>query len=201
MKKIFILLISTALISTIFSCKNEVKETETADRVTEETPAPQKSREMTEEEKFSQSSVLSKAMATPELSTFVSFSVSAGLSDVLSKEAGPYTMLAPTSEAFKERSAMLRSYQHIKKKDSLDRIIGSHIIEGNLDSATMVSNIRNGNGSYVATTYTGEKLTFKRDGMDIIVQDAYGNEATLGKTDIVGGNGVVHVINRVLILN
>jgi len=201
MKNVLLLLVSIVLLFTANACKNDAKPSDSTVTVAEEATGPKKAREMTSEEKFTQNSVLIKAMSTPELSTFVSFSLSTGLSEVISKEEGPYTLLAPSSAAFKERSAMLMAYQHVDKKDSLIHIIGSHIIKGNIDSAAMVSNIRAGNGSYKLTTYTGEELTVQRKGLDIVVKDKYGNEATLGKTDIVGGNGVVHVIDNVLILN
>ncbi|NND88691.1 MAG: fasciclin domain-containing protein [Flavobacteriaceae bacterium] len=188
-------------LSLFISCQDETKTTEPQKvEAKTETETP-KARPLTSEEKFTQNSVMVRAMATPELNSFVSFSISAGLSDILSKDEGPYTLIAPSSEAFKMNNEVLKPYQHQSKKDSLARIVGSHIIKGKLDSSTMVENIRSGNGSYAITTYSGEKLVLKRKGLDIIVRDQYGNEATFGKTDITAGNGVVHVIDNVLIVD
>ena len=201
MKKVLLLLVSITLVFAVNACKNDVKQSDAAETVAEETTFPKESRELTQEEKTVQSSVLAKAMTTPELSSFVSFLISTELSDVLTKEEGTYTLLAPSTTAFKAKDNMLRTYQHVDKRDTLKQIIGSHIIEGNLDSIAMVTNIRTGNGTYTMTTYSGETLTLKRKGLEIIVKDAYGNEATIGKSDITGANGVVHVIDNVLGFN
>jgi uncharacterized surface protein with fasciclin (FAS1) repeats len=146
-------------------------------------------------------SVLSKLMITPETKTFTSSLISVALSDMLLKEEGPYTIFAPSEDAFEamdsESKAILTD---VTERTFLERTLRSHIVEGQIDSIALTKNIRSGNGSYQITTLSGDILIATKKGMDIVLKDKNGVKAVIVKSDIIGTNGVVHVLDNVLSL-
>lgn len=186
----------------LFSCKNETKsaspdgETILAKKEVVETP---EKKDLSVEEKNQVNSVLMKAMVTPELKSFVSLMVSAGVTDMLAKNQGPFTIFAPSNEALKTLGdATMKGYLNPENKANLEKLINSHIVKADLDSTVLVQKIKSGNGSYALKTLSGETLTASREGTNIVLTDAAGTKATIGKSDITGGNGVVHVLDNVL---
>lgn len=193
MKHFFRIICVFGLTLALFSCKSESKDTAPK---AGEIPAK---KELTKEDIKQVNSILTKAMVTPELRTFVSTLVSAGLSDKLTKEEGPFTILAPSNEAFgKIDGKRMESLLNQANIEQLSKLVNSHIIKGGLDSATLVQKIKEGNGSYQVGALSGEIYAFSRDGNDIIVTDKSGEKATIGKSDISGSNGVLHILDNVL---
>ena len=86
-------------------------------------------------------------------------------------------------------------------KDRLMALIKSHVVEGSLDSTTLVQKIKDGNGSYKIISMSGATYTASREGTAIVITDINGVIAQLGKSDIKGANGVVHVMDKVLGVN
>ena len=86
-------------------------------------------------------------------------------------------------------------------KDELVRLIKSHIIDGNLDSETLVQRIKEGRGSYEIIAMSGATYIASRDGEIIILTDVQGVSGQIEKSDINASNGVVHVLDTVLGLN
>ncbi len=177
----------------LFSCKSDSK-----DSTQKAGDIPAK-KELTRNEIKQVNSILTKAMITPELGTFVSTLVSSGLSDQLTKEEGPFTLLAPSNEAFgKIDGKRMESLLNQANKEQLSKLINSHIVKASLDSATLVQNIKEANGSYKIITMSGATYTASREGTDIVITDMSGAKATIGKSDISGSNGVLHVLDIVL---
>jgi len=133
------------------------------------------------------------------LKTFSSAIVSAGLTEVLSNEEGPFTLLAPSNDAFSaiDQSDFNRLLDP-NNKGKLTQMLKNHIVKGDIDSATLVQNIKSGNGNYTLETLSGAKLIASMKGADIVIKDSNGTEAVLGKSDIKGSNGVVHVLDTIL---
>ncbi|WP_339831162.1 fasciclin domain-containing protein [uncultured Altibacter sp.] len=190
---------------TLLSCKNDAKES-TGDtsgettQVVSEKPVVKERKIPTEAEKKQAKSVLSKLMVTPELKAFTSFLVSAQLTDLMMKDEGPYTVLAPTNEAFDNLEEELRNGLFRREnKDQLSAILKNHIVSGSLDSATLFQNSKSGN--YTLTNLNGETLTVTKEGNDIVISSASGVQAKIGKSDIHGSNGVVHVVDAVFVAN
>jgi uncharacterized surface protein with fasciclin (FAS1) repeats len=85
--------------------------------------------------------------------------------------------------------------------DELVRLIKGHVIEGNLDSTTLIQKIKEGKGSYEIISMSGAIYVASREGETIVITDVKGVSAQIGKRDVKGANGVVHVLDKVLGLN
>jgi uncharacterized surface protein with fasciclin (FAS1) repeats len=200
-KFFFFIIISSAF----FSCKNEGKSsTENVDNDSKESvivPVPEK-KELTTELEDQMNSVMVKSMVTPELKTFTSMLVTVGLADLLSKKEGPFTIIGPSNEAFTRLGQLqMKELLNTANKDELLRLIKSHVIEENLDSASLVQKIKEGKGSYKIISMSGAAYTVSQEGTEILITDVKGLAAQIGKSDIKGTNGVVHVLDNVLGVN
>lgn len=188
------------MVAVLTACKNDAKTSDTTDAANQETAVPEK-KELTEQDKLRISSVMTKVMMTPELKTFSSTLVSAQMADMLSTQEGPFTVLAPSSDAFaavpKETMNGLTNPANIAQ---LEGLLKNHIVEGSMDSVSLVQRIKQ-EGSMTLTTLGGASLTATMDGNDIVIATEGGGKAVVGKSDITGSNGVVHVLDQVLIQN
>jgi uncharacterized surface protein with fasciclin (FAS1) repeats len=127
--------------------------------------------------------VADAAASAPKLTTFNRLISDAGLNDTL-RGAGPYTLLAPSDEAFAALpAAQLAALS--ADKEQLKRVISYHVLPGRYDSSAVV----NGN----VKTLQGSELEMSKSGSFVTVEDAMVTQA-----DLSAGNGVVHVIDRVL---
>lgn len=188
-----------------FSCKNEAKSAiENVDNdITESVivPTPEK-KELTTELEDQVNSVMLKSMVTPELKTFSSMLVTIGLADMLSKKEGPFTLIGPSNEAFTRLGELqMKEILNTANYDELVRLIKSHVIEESLDSTTLVQKIKDGKGSYEIISMSGATYIASREGTTIVITDVKGVAAQIGKSDIKGANGVVHVLDKVLGVN
>ncbi|WP_034261362.1 fasciclin domain-containing protein [Altibacter lentus] len=205
MKNMYPFLSLLLVFLTLLSCKSDTKEatgdtSEEATQVVSEKPVVKERKIPTEAEKKQAKSVLSKLMVTPELKAFTSFLVSAQLTDLVMKDEGPYTILAPTNEAFDNLEESVRNgFLRRENKEQLTAVLRNHIVSGSLDSATLFQNSKNGN--YTLTTLNGETLTVTKEGNDIVITAASGVKAKIGKSDIQGSNGVVHIVDAVFVSN
>ena len=193
--------------SSFFSCKNEAKSTvENAVNNSKESvivPVAEKKEikknELSKEVEDQVNSVMLKSMVTPELKTFSSMLVTTGLVDMLSKTEGPFTVIAPSNEAFDSLDKLqMKELINTANKDELVRLIKSHVIEGSLDSAALVQKIKEGNGSYEIISMSGTTYIASMEDSNIVITDNKGVAAQIGKSDIKGSNGVVHVLDKVL---
>jgi len=190
----------------IVSCKNDAKEEKenTTTQIKTEIEAPKKkeSAVLTENDKKVLSSLLSKAMQTPNTKKYVSALISANLNKILSDQDGPFTVFAPSNEAFNSLSEENKKRLiNIKNKDSIAILLKTHIVEGNYNSEALSSEIKNNKGKFVLTTLSGATLTASKKGKDISIIDENGKEAIIVKKDIEASNGVLHVLNKVLVFN
>ncbi len=152
----------------------------------------------TPEDRKKAKSVLIKMMLMPETKLFVSAMVTAGLTDMLSKQDGPFTVLAPSNDAFEKKSEGGMDLLFANdNKEMLINLINNHIIEGKLDYLTLVQEVNNNRGNYKLTTLSGNSLAVSMNGNDIVIEDENGVKALLVKKDIKGSNGVIHILNSV----
>jgi uncharacterized surface protein with fasciclin (FAS1) repeats len=130
------------------------------------------------------------AAANPDFSTLVAAVKAAGLASTLSGP-GPFTVFAPTNAAFQKLPAgTLSSLLQPQNKQTLAGILTYHV----LPEKVMAADVKPGK----VMTVNGEDLTISTTGGKVTITDAKGNTATVVKTDIVGSNGVIHVIDSVL---
>jgi len=144
-------------------------------------------------------SVAAKVMAAPELSTLVSAMQSAELAEMMKTQEGPFTVFAPTNDAFaKVPKATLDKLMLPENKADLKKVLDYHVVNGKITSAQLVKSIKDNKGTYKFKTVEGTELTAMMSGDKVVLKDENGKTATVTKADIDASNGVVHEIDAVL---
>lgn len=142
--------------------------------------------------------VVDAAIASPDHTTLVAAVQAAGLVDTL-KGDGPFTVFAPTNAAFEKLPAgTVEGLLEPSAKDDLSGLLTYHVVSGNVDAATLTQQIEAGGGSATLTTVQGGTLTARADGGTVTLTDAKGGVSTVTAADVRGSNGVIHVIDTVL---
>jgi uncharacterized surface protein with fasciclin (FAS1) repeats len=140
--------------------------------------------------------IVQNASKAPNLTTLVSLVKKAGLVETLSGP-GPFTVFAPTNAAFaKIPSATLTAVGN--DPATLKAVLTYHVVAGKFDAAAIIAKIKAGGGKAMLKTVNGEDLTASIDGSSVILTDAKGGKATVTTADVYQSNGVVHVIDSVL---
>ena len=122
----------------------------------------------------------------------------AGLVETLEGK-GPFTVFAPTNAAFDALPAgTVDTLLKPENKKTLTGILTYHVVAGDLTSSVLAKKIKAGGGKAVLKTVNGEKLTVMMDGDKVVLKDAKGGMATVTITDVKQSNGVIHVIDKVL---
>ncbi|MDF2495993.1 MAG: fasciclin [Sphingomonas sp.] len=143
--------------------------------------------------------IVENASALPDLSTLVAAVKAADLVDTLNG-AGPFTVFAPTNAAFSALPAgTVDTLLKPENKAQLTGVLTYHVVSGKVTAADLARQIRAGGGKAMLTTVQGAKLTASMSGDKVIVTDAAGGQATVSMADVPQSNGVVHVIDKVLL--
>ena len=143
--------------------------------------------------------VVAIAIGSADHTTLVAAIKAADLVTTL-KGKGPFTVFAPTNAAFNKLPAgTVESLLKPENKAKLAKILTYHVVSGNLDAAAVVAAIKSGNGKAVLTTVSGGKLTASMDMGKVKLTDESGNSAFVTAADLKGSNGVVHVIDGVVL--
>lgn len=147
---------------------------------------------------YASKTIVANAVNSPIHKTLVAAVKAAGLVDTLNG-AGPFTVFAPTDDAFAKLPAgTVDTLTQPENKATLTKILTYHVVPGRITSKELMKWIKKGNGSYVATTVQGGKLTFTTEGGKIKVTDEKGGSAWVTTADVMQSNGVIHVIDSVL---
>ena len=143
--------------------------------------------------------IVATAAATPDLSTLVTAVKAAGLVDTLSGK-GPFTVFAPTNEAFAKLPAgTVETLLKPENKDTLVKILTCHVVGAKAMAADVQKMVMDDGGKHVIETLGGCKITAEvKDGM-VTLTDETGGVATVTIADVVQSNGVIHVIDKVLL--
>lgn len=108
-------------------------------------------------------------------------------------------MFAPTNAAFAALPAgTVDTLLKPESKPTLTKVLTYHVVAGKVDAASLIAKIKAGGGSATLTTVQGEPLTAKLNGKKVTLTDAKGNTATVTTADVMQSNGVIHVIDKVL---
>jgi uncharacterized surface protein with fasciclin (FAS1) repeats len=143
--------------------------------------------------------VVENAIASKDHTTLVAAVTAAGLVETLSGK-GPFTVFAPTNAAFSKLPAgTVETLLKPENKAMLQAVLTYHVVAGNLDSKAVVAAIAKGNGSATVTTVQGGKLKASLSGKNVILTDEKGNISTIVAVDINSSNGVIHVIDSVVL--
>jgi uncharacterized surface protein with fasciclin (FAS1) repeats len=145
--------------------------------------------------------IIQNAVNSPINTTLVAAVKAAGLVETLSGP-GPFTVLAPTNAAFNALPAgTVETLLKPENKATLTKILTCHVIAGNVMAAAIQSMVKADGGSHMATTVGGCKVTFSSAGGKVFVTDEKGNKAQVTIANVKQSNGVIHVINKVLLPN
>jgi uncharacterized surface protein with fasciclin (FAS1) repeats len=143
--------------------------------------------------------VVDIAIGSPDHTTLVAAVKAADLVTTL-KSAGPFTVFAPTNAAFdKLPEGTVANLLKPENKAQLAKILTYHVVSGNLDAAAVLDAIKKGDGKVVLTTVSGGKLTASLDMGKVKLTDESGKSAFVTVADLKGTNGVVHVIDGVVL--
>lgn len=142
--------------------------------------------------------IVENAVNSKDHTTLVAAVKAAGLVETLSG-TGPFTVFAPTNSAFDALPAgTVDNLIKPESKDVLTGILTYHVVPGKLDSKELMDMVKAGNGKAMLTTVAGGTLTVTRKGNHLMVADSKGGVAEITTKDVYQSNGVIHVINKVL---
>ena len=142
--------------------------------------------------------IVENAINSKDHTTLVAAVKAAGLVETL-ESAGPFTVFAPTNEAFdKLPGGTVETLVKPENKTKLTGILTYHVVAGRLDSKALADLIQQGNGTAQLTTVEGGKLWVMMKGKNIVLNDENGGMATVTIKDVYQSNGVIHVIDTVL---
>ncbi len=143
--------------------------------------------------------IIENAVNSKDHTTLVAAVKAAGLVDTLSSP-GPFTVFAPTNAAFARLPAgTVDTLLKPENKGTLTTVLTYHVVAGRVTSGDLVKLIKAGHGKAVITTVSGGKLTARLMGKNVVLVDAKGGTATVTTANVIQSNGVIHVINRVLL--
>jgi uncharacterized surface protein with fasciclin (FAS1) repeats len=142
--------------------------------------------------------IVENAVNSKDHTTLVAAVKAAGLVETL-EGAGPFTVFAPTNEAFNKLPAgTVETLVKPENKAKLTTILTYHVVSGRLDSKALADMITAGNGTAQLTTVQGGKLWVMMKGKHFILKDENGGMAKITIRDVYQSNGVIHVIDTVL---
>ena len=143
--------------------------------------------------------IVDLAIGSEAHTTLVAAVKAADLVTVL-KGNGPFTVFAPVNDAFAKLPAgTVDNLLKAENKATLTKILTYHVVAGNLDAAAVVAAIKKGNGSVSLKTVSGGTLTASLDNGNVKLTDEKGGSAYVTTTDLKGSNGVIHVIDAVVL--
>jgi len=200
MKTKILLILLAAFAFSFTSCEDTKKKEEEKAKM-EQAEAERQAEMQAEEERMEMesNSIAAKAMATDSLSTLVSALQNADLATTFTEDEGPYTVFAPTNSAFeKVDKATLDELMKSENKDQLATVLKYHVIDDEITASDLSQMIEDGDGVASFSTMDGAELKAMMDGDNIVLQDENGNKATIIATDIEASNGMVHLIDAVV---
>lgn len=193
MKTIKFLSILTLSTVFFFSCGEKKKEeTDAADTAVEEVVE-----EVVEVEE-TQPNIVEVAVGNEAFSTLVAAVTAADLVGTLSSE-GPFTVFAPTNDAFAKLPAgTVENLVKPENKATLTGILTYHVVAGKFEAAAVIDAIQKNNGSFAVPTVQGGSITLSLNDGKVMLQDENGGMATVIIPDVAASNGIIHAIDTVV---
>jgi len=145
--------------------------------------------------------IVQNAVNSPDHTTLVAAVKAAGLVDTL-EGSGPFTVFAPTNEAFAKLPAgTVDTLLKPENKDQLVKILTYHVVSGKITSKELIRMIKKGGGKAELKTVSGGTLTASLSMGHVVLTDEKGGTATVTIADVYQSNGIIHVIDSVLLPN
>ena len=147
---------------------------------------------------YSTKTIVQNAVNSKDHTTLVAAVKAAGLVDTLSGP-GPFTVFAPTNAAFgKLPAGTVDTLVMPENKDTLTKVLTYHVVAGRLTAADIAAKIHAGRGTATLTTVEGEPLTARMQGKWLVLTDAKGGMSRVTTANVMQSNGVIHVVDTVL---
>ena len=148
---------------------------------------------------YASKNIVENAVHSKDHTTLVAAVKAAGLVDTL-EGPGPFTVFAPTNEAFKKLPAgTVDNLLKPENKAQLAAVLTYHVVPGKLTAKELEEQIKAGGGKAELKTVQGESLTAEKKGSHIVIVDSKGDAATVTIPNVIQSNGVIHVINTVML--
>jgi uncharacterized surface protein with fasciclin (FAS1) repeats len=149
---------------------------------------------------YPKKNIIENAVNSENHTTLVAAVKAAGLVETL-QGSGPFTVFAPVNDAFENLpEGTVATLLKPENKKDLAAVLTYHVVPGNNDFESMAAAIKKGKGKATMKTVQGSELTFQMNGKhNITVMDAKGNAANISVYDVTQSNGVIHVIDAVLL--
>lgn len=145
--------------------------------------------------------IVENAINSKDHTTLVAAVKAAGLVETLAG-TGPFTVFAPVNSAFDKLPAgTVETLLKPENKATLTKVLTYHVLAGSFDSAAVVAAIKAGNGKAEFTTVAGGKLKAMLKNGKVVLKDEKGNYSTVTTADVRQSNGVIHVIDTVVLPN
>ena len=148
---------------------------------------------------FANKNIVENAVNSADHTTLVAAVKAAGLVETL-QSPGPFTVFAPTNDAFgKLPAGTVDTLLMEENKDQLVKVLTAHVVAGKLSAADLVSRARANGGRYNMQTVSGDALTAEVRGSHVDIYDEAGGAALVTIADVNQSNGVIHVVDDVLL--
>ena len=143
--------------------------------------------------------IIDNAVNSADHTTLVAAVKAADLVATL-KSKGPFTVFAPTNAAFHKLPAgTVESLVKPENKATLTKILTYHVLAGKFDSNAIAKRIKAGGGTASFKTVSGDTLTARMDGNSLVLRDEKGGTSTVSIANVYQSNGVIHVVDTVLL--
>jgi uncharacterized surface protein with fasciclin (FAS1) repeats len=143
--------------------------------------------------------IIENAVNSKDHTTLVAAVKAAGLVETLQGK-GPFTVFAPTNAAFEKLPAgTVETLLKPENKDKLAKVLTYHVVAANAMSDAIMKMVKDDGGTHEVTTVSGGKLWVMVDGGKVKIKDESGSTATVTIADVKQSNGVIHVIDTVLL--
>jgi len=153
------------------------------------------------QEMYPTKDIIDNAVNSADHTTLVVAVKAAGLVDTL-KGVGPFTVFAPTNEAFAKLPAgTVDNLLKPENKDALTKVLTYHVVAGRLSASDLKKQIRDGHGQAMLKTVNGESLTAIMQGKKLVLKDEKGGMSTVTIPNVFQSNGVIHVVDSVVLPN
>lgn len=143
--------------------------------------------------------IVENAVNSKDHTTLVAAVKAAGLVETL-QGPGPFTVFAPTNAAFDQLPAgTVPTLLKPENKATLTKVLTYHVVPGRIDAAALARQIQAGGGTSTLKTVSGDTLSAMMQGSDVVIKDAKGGTARVTIADVYQSNGVIHVVDKVLL--
>jgi uncharacterized surface protein with fasciclin (FAS1) repeats len=150
---------------------------------------------------YASKDIIDNAVNSKDHTTLVAAVKAAGLVETL-KGAGPFTVFAPTNEAFAKLPAgTVETLLKPENKEMLTKILTYHVVAGRVSAADLKKQIREGHGQTTLKTVSGGTLIAMMQGNSIVLKDEKGGISMVTIPNVFQSNGVIHVVNTVVLPN